>query len=382
MGLSLISAPLLARTLGPDGRGVLAGAFVATQVLSWVVFLGLPRGLTLQDHKRSEISGWGIVVVGLLGPASAILAFLGAEALSNGDARIEIGIKISASVLALTGLSQLGIEMVLIDGRLLPFNLVRTATLILPSLAYIVAFFTGSLSLEVAFSITFLGSVVATLIGCAYALPAIKRSHRTPIPWNFSLRYWTTTAFDSVGGRLDQLLLTALNPAAVVGMYAVAVTCASASGGLTQALNHMTYSRFAQSGSVSSSSTGLLRRRTLLGGGLSVLVAVPVLLLVVFFGEAIFGPGYHDLAAVTAILIISQFLNDQWQLRIYHDSAAENARALTLASALGLASLALSAYLFYVAGSLNGVHMAICVVVFGAVRLASRTLLRRRLADQ
>jgi O-antigen/teichoic acid export membrane protein len=377
MGLSLISAPLLARTLGPDGRGVLAGAFVSTQILSWVAFLGLPRGLAVQNNKRSSISGVGIIAVALLGPASALLAILSADALSNGDERIAWGIRIGALVLILSGVSQIGIELVLIQGRLWPFNFVRIATLVLPSIAYIVAFVMGRLTLEVAFSITFIGNILSTLIGCAYALPAMRSSRRLPVPWNFSLRFWSTSAFDNVGGRFDQLLLAALSPAAVLGMYAVAVTCASASGGLTQALNHVTYSRFARSGT-KADANAVLRQRTLFGAGLSFIVAIPVLLIVIFFGEALFGTGYHDLALVTGILIVSQFLNDQWQLRIYMDSAVEDPSALTLASAMGLAALALSSWAFYTAGDLSGTHMAICVVLFGLVRLVARALLRRK----
>lgn len=377
MGLSLVSAPLLARTLGPDGRGVLAGAFVSTQILSWVAFLGLPRGLAIQQKKHSTISGVGVILVALLGPASAILAIFTADLISNGDERIAIGIRIGALVLILSGVSQIGIELVLVQGRLWPFNFVRIATLVLPSLAYIVAFLTGTLTLEVAFSITFLGNVLSTVIGCAYAIPAIHRARREPVPWNFSLRLWFTAAFDSVGGRLDQLLLTALSPAAVLGMYAVAVTCASASGGLTQALNHVTYSRFAKS-ETTVNAHALMRQRTVYGAILSMVVAIPVLLVVVFFGEALFGNGYHNLPFVTAILVVSQFLNDQWQLRVYMDSAAEDPRALAIASALGLLSMGLSAWAFYSFGILGGIQMAICVVFFGAVRLAARALFRRR----
>jgi O-antigen/teichoic acid export membrane protein len=378
MGLSLVSAPILARTLGPDGRGVLAGAFVATQVLSWVAFFGLPRGLSLQEHKRESVSAWGVIIVGLLGPLSAVAAILSADLLSNGDDRIALGMRIGATILVFTGLSQLGFELVLIKGQFWRFNLVRIANVVLPSAGYIVAFLIGRLTLEVAFSITFLANALATVLGCVYAVSAIRLAKSTRVPWNFSLRYWTTSAFDSVGGRLDQLLLSALSPAAVLGSYAVAVTCAAASGGVTQALNHVTYSRFVNIAGSSQANAQLLRRRTIVGGVLSLAVAVPVLIIVVVFGSMLFGPGYEDLATVTAILIVSQFLNDQWQLRIYLDSASEDARALTLSSGLGLLALAVSAALFSVNGTLTGAHMAICVVIFGVVRLSLRALLRGR----
>ncbi|KQR24026.1 hypothetical protein ASF79_01955 [Agreia sp. Leaf335] len=378
MGLSLVSAPLLARTLGPDGRGVLAGAFVSVQVLSWVAFLGLPRGLALQDHKRAFMSGVGVLVVAGLGPISALLAFLSADILSNGDERISLGIRIAAGVLVFSGIGQIGLELVLVSGRIWPFNLIRASTLVFPSLAYIVLWASGTLTLEIAFIVTLAGNALGNLIGCVFAISGIRRSNRTPVPWNFSLRFWSTSAFDSVGGRLDQLLLSALSPASVLGMYAVAITCASASGGLTQALNHVTYSKFASALNASTDNGALLRKRTTSGALLSVIVAVPVVTLVYFFGETLFGVGYHGLALVTAILVVAQFLNDQWQLRVYMDSASENASSLTLASAAGLLALALSAWAFYSFGDLDGPEMAVCVVIFGVVRLSMRSVLRGR----
>jgi hypothetical protein len=158
----------------------------------------------------------------------------------------------------------------------------------------------------------------------------------------------------------------------------VAVTCASASGGLTQALNHITYSRIAKSESSTEGNAHVLRRRTILGALFSVAVAVPVILLVIFFGETLFGTGYHGLPLITAILVISPFLNDQWQLRIYMDSAAENSSSLTVASALGLAVLATSAWMFHTFGRLDGSEMAFCVVLFGATRLLARGYFRRK----
>lgn len=376
MGLSLLSAPLLARSLGADGRGALAGAFISIQLLSWIAFVGLPRGLALQEHKRQASSRAGVLLVACLGPISGTLAFVSAGVISNGDDRITLGMQVGSSVLVFAGLAQVGTELVLVQGKIWRFNLIRVVNVLVPSLAYIVVFLAGHLTLVVAFIITLSCQLLATLLGCLFAIRALRSSTRVPPPWSFSLRIWISSAFDSVGGRVDQLLLTALVGASTVGVYAVAVTCAVASGGLTQALNHLTYSKLAARNEADAA--GGLRRRSRLGVGISLVVGTGVIAAVALVGDALFGPGFEDLLPVTAILVASQLLNDQWQLRVYAQSAGENATSLALASGISLGFLGLVATALALTGTLSGVTMGFAVFGFSAARLLVRALLLLR----
>jgi O-antigen/teichoic acid export membrane protein len=160
--------------------------------------------------------------------------------------------------------------------------------------------------------------------------------------------------------------------AATVGTYAVAVTCAVASGGLTQALNQLTYSRFADVSEMDASSR--LRSRSIYGLVLSAVCGGAVVALVALVGPALFGPTFVGLLPMTAILVVAQLLNDQWTLRVYFQSADGNAQSLAASSAIGLAALLLATACFAVAGVLNGETMAWAAVAFAAGRLLARRL--------
>ncbi len=55
--LALITGPLLARTLGPAGRGDLAAVIVPTQVLGFILLFGLPHAAAYYATKGTR-SGW------------------------------------------------------------------------------------------------------------------------------------------------------------------------------------------------------------------------------------------------------------------------------------------------------------------------------------
>ncbi|WP_161972550.1 oligosaccharide flippase family protein [Curtobacterium sp. HSID17257] len=376
MGLSLLSAPLLARELGADGRGVLAAAFVLVQLLSWSAFLGLPRGLAMQELRNGYASRNALRVVTLLGPIAAVIAFIASGAAANGDDRIATYIKVAASVLVLAGLGAVGVERALIRGQLLAVNLSRALNLVLPSLAIIIAFGSGVLTLQSAFVITLSGQMLSVLLGIVLATPLLRSRTRIPAPWRFSLHYWGGSAFDGIGARVDQLILAACVLPNQLGVYAVAVTCASAAGGFTQALNQLTYSRFA-SLPIGSDDAPMLRKRTFIGLAMSALSGGLIVVVVALWGDWLFGSSFDGLFPIVSVLVIAQAMNDQWQLRTYLDSASGDPSALMWASACGMVVLVAVAVLLGMSGNLSGLSMAWALVGFAAVRLAVRAIIHR-----
>lgn len=374
LALNLLSTPMLTRTVGADGRGVIAGSFVVLQIMLWISFLGLPRGLSLRARARDEVSAVGVLTLTGLGLLGAVLVVALAPVISGGDDRIETGIRLSALVLPLAGLAHLGTEIVLVRGRLIAFNVIRSMVLIVPSLGYIVAFLAGSLSVVVAYGVTLLGQVLAVLSGLVVAVPALRRTRRDPLPWSFSLRYWIASAMDGVTSRLDQLILTATVSASVLGVYAVAVTCASAAGGLTQAINHWTYSQMAAH---PASAQKMVRSRARIGVVLSLGTGLVVIAAVAALGTRIFGPDFSGLTPVVAVLVLAQLLHDQWSLRVYRDSAREDGSAIAFSSAVAVVVLAAGAGALQALGLLDGVTMAVVVVASNAARLTVRGLVRR-----
>ena len=375
MGLSLLSAPIIARTIGADGRGLLAAAFVSIQLLSWTAFLGLPRTLAVAASQKRIVPRSGILTTTLLGVVSTILALSTADIVANGNDQLALLIRIGAPQLIFAGLAQLGMEYTLSKGRFALWNMLRSSNLILPSAAVLVAFAFGILTFEFVYAATLFGQVLTIILGSLMCIPLIRRSGPAKIQWRFTLQYWSTSALDAVGGRIDQLLLAALAPPYVLGVYAVAVTCASAAAGSTQAINDITFSRFLSAEKKSDSS--ILRSRSLVGMAASLTSGILVVVLISLLAVPLFGSDFESLPIVSAILIIYQGITDQWNLRTYMDSASLNGRGLAASSVIGLIALLGGLAIFLQFESLSGSIMAMCMVAMACVRLVSRAMYRK-----
>ena len=171
------------------------------------------------------------------------------------------------------------------------------------------------------------------------------------------------------------LILTSLTEASTVGMYAVALTCASASGGLTQALNQVSYSRLAvvSKGSIPQA----LASRSVYGALMSMVSGGLIVGAVALVGERLFGPGFELLLPTTAILVLVQLLNDQWQLRVYFHSANEAANSLALSSGAALVALGLTVAALELSGIMSGIAMAWAVLGFAGIRLVALYCIER-----
>ncbi|ERG65099.1 hypothetical protein L332_11700 [Agrococcus pavilionensis RW1] len=368
LALSVVSAPMLATALGASGRGQLAAAFAVIHVLGLVAFVGLPRGIAVQDHRDESASRAAVVLVGVAGLLSASACFLAADVLAGGDAWVASAIRLSSVVLALAGLYQLGVERMLVGSRLAGYNLARACNVVLPSLGCIIAFLAGALTLELAFAITLAGQLLASLVGIAGSIGAIRRAERRPAPWRFSLSMWSSTVVDGVAWRLDQVLLAMLASSATLGVYAVASTLASASGGLTQAINAVLYGRFAADEALR------IRRSRLLSLGSSALASAALITGIALWQETLLGPTFDGLLAPLAVLCAAQALNDQWQLQVYRQAAAQAHAGIALPSWIGLAAFAAVAAALALAGALDATSMAVAVLIGAATRVVVRLL--------
>lgn len=375
IGLSIISAPLLAHTLDARGRGELAGAFAAIQVAGFVGFFALPRGLAVQDHKSGGVSRNGALITSALGPANGAVIFILAGPLSGHQAWMAGAIRIASVTLVLAGLYQIGLEQSMLTGRLLPYNISRVFGVVLPSIGYIVAFAVHSLTLQVAFLISLGGQVGASLVGIYAAIALLKRARSAPVPWRFSLPLWSSFVAEGVALRIDQVLLAALAPPAVLGVYSIASTLASASGGLTQAINTVAYGRIARGNAPKAEQYATFARLGLLVSGAA---SVAVVTVIALWHTAILGPTFGGIVFPLSVLCVSQALSDRWNLRVYQHSAEQRSAGLSVPAIAGLATMFLMVAVFALSGSLNAFTMASAVLGNAIVRLAIRSFLLSR----
>ncbi|MGC5077835.1 hypothetical protein [Agrococcus sp. DT81.2] len=379
LALSVISAPMLATALGASGRGQLAAAFAVIQVLGFVAFVGLPRGVAVQDHREASASRAAVVLVGAIGLLSASACFLAAEQLAGGVPWVADAIRISTAVLALAGVYQIGVERLLLTSRLSIYNLSRICNVVLPSVGYIVAFLAGALTLELAFVISLSGQLLASIVGVVSSFGVVARSSRKRAPWRFSLSMWSSTVVDGVAWRMDQVVLAMFASSATLGVYAVASTIASASGGLTQAINTVLYGRFA---ATAHDGAGLTRRSRAIALASSLIASTAMIVAMGLWHEALLGPTFDGVMAPLVLLCIAQSLNDQWQLQVYRQAAAQTSAGLTAPSWIGLAAFGVVAIGFTAAGQLDATTMALAVLSGAVVRIALRLALQRSAAPR
>ncbi|MFW6772731.1 hypothetical protein ACOACO_00475 [Nocardioides sp. CPCC 205120] len=345
------------------------------QVAGWVSFLGLPASLALQMEKRRELSFWGVVTAGLIGTVVSLLVVAAAPTLANGDGRIATGIRVAAVLLLLTGIGNIGDQLALLRGAVVVFNLMRAATLVLPSVAILILAAFGALTLTSAFLATLTGQSITVLIGCAYTLRNSRGLSRTGVPWNLSLKLWITTVFDSVGGRGDQVALTMLTSAPVVGVYAIAVTCTTAASGVASSLAQASFAQFVRAAGGADEPS--LRRLMLVVASCTLAAGAGILAVVALFGEHIFGTDFSGLPPVVAVLLLAAVLQDVWRVRAVRESVRERAGSLAVASAVGLAVMVLVIAVLAANEAVSAVSMAFAFTTMCAVRLLTHLALMR-----
>jgi O-antigen/teichoic acid export membrane protein len=230
-----ITGPLLARALGPTGRGDLAAITVPLVLAPGVLSLGipafayrtLPRGRPIGQVLGSL--GLPLILIGLVVAANAATL---ADGLADGraDVRTWLIVVFAATPLICFGsllassLAALSRWRNVVATNLIPF--------VVPMLGIAVLYIAGSLTVWTAAAVTVAGALLCLVPGLpllAEGRPVFRaRLAREGIA--FGLKSWLGGLARIANGRLDQfLMITAVAPR-VLGLYAVAVTLAGASG--------------------------------------------------------------------------------------------------------------------------------------------------------
>jgi O-antigen/teichoic acid export membrane protein len=228
--LGLLTGPILARALGPSGRGTLAAILVPLFVASWVAALGLPA-FARRSAAREGRPGALVATLGVLAVASGLIAFLAAPTIAStladgrqvvhdlllaGFALLPLFVVANILVSVLAGLEQWRFYLV---AHLLP----PASTLI----GLVVLWGTGQLTVTTAAIMT-LGSLLLVFLPAGLALRR-RGAFRVELPLArralaFGMRAWPGQMSSLANQRLDQLLMIPLVKPADLGLYVVAWT--------------------------------------------------------------------------------------------------------------------------------------------------------------
>ena len=283
MGVTVVAATagvIIARSLGPDGRGDYAALMAWFGLILIVGELGQPAATTYfvarHPDRAADYTATSRRIILLLGPLLTLFGLLGASVLSDG----RDGLTAAYQVVFLCCVpSFLGASFSFaLQGRSIPlWNLMRASQPVAFLLAVVVAALLDQLTL-MAVAVLFSGTVTAQAV-LAYALArriglAGGRGHRElmgPMA-KYGASQLASTAPQTLNGRLDQMVLSQSAKPADLGHYAVAVTVTGLAVPVVSALGNVAFPRLAARAHDEEAAARLVRRAIVASLVLSVLV--------------------------------------------------------------------------------------------------------------
>lgn len=309
--LGLVSGIVIARLLGPEGRGELAVIQMWADAFRGIALLGVHEALAYYTARAPQQAGRYIGSAILLGFVSA-MCFMGIGSLILPSLlSVQPPQVISAArwylwQLPLTAIIAVPYHALRGCGDFAAWNLLR----LLPNLVWLATIWClwalGHLD-PPTLALVYIGTTACL------ALPVLSVvARRVSGPFRPALRQWPSMArygLLSVGGtlpqvlnlRLDQMLMAGLLPAQMLGLYVVGVTWSSAVAPLLGAFGTVLFSRlaagpdasqqqhvFAQGGRIAVLAAGLI--------GLLIAVCTPWAITLLF--------GRHFFAAIPAAIVL------------------------------------------------------------------------------
>ncbi|WNG90225.1 oligosaccharide flippase family protein [Mycobacterium sp. ITM-2016-00317] len=287
--MSLLTAPVLARVLGPDGRGLVATATAVLLLSPLLLSLGLPtrvRRLVVEDGDLRGVA-WAVrKIAGIaLLPACLLAVFLPDLLLPDSSHTVQI---VFAAALVTTPASIVWIcdvHILLGRGDYLAYGALNLA----PSVSFaicVVGFgLSGMLTVSSAIGAFAAANVLNAVIVGFFVRPRVKPPRYPAVTLaKSSMPYYGAQLAQAAAFRLDQALIVALMGAQTAGLYSISVTISLIPVAFAQGLGAYA---FRVAGSGNADIVPLIRASGILGfllsGALASLVpfAVPLV-----FGEA------------------------------------------------------------------------------------------------
>jgi O-antigen/teichoic acid export membrane protein len=230
--VTVLTAPLQARVLGPAGRGELAAILVPLGLAPQILSIGLGtyafRAAALGVRVGTLIGTVGTMLV-LLGVLGAAAGSLVAEFVGDGRAVVETWVILG---FALLPVGLLNLFLADIAGGLEHWGTVLAMRLVTPAVLLV-----GICGLFIVGELTVASAALVAII--AGALPAVflipgAREYR-PLRFDlavaieaipFGLKAWAAGLGSLVNFRVDQLLMTRMVDSSDLGLYVIAVTAA------------------------------------------------------------------------------------------------------------------------------------------------------------
>ena len=311
--VALITGPILARSLGVDGRGDVAAATAPLALIITVATFGIPEAVTWtvarSPHLARNAAARGFLLLGAGGLLAFLAVVVASPWLSGGDSYVSFLIDIAALAIVpslLVGVMR-GIASAKHRWHLVAVERVLTSALRLVML--IPFWLTGTLTPLVA-TLTIAGMPIA---GAFVYLGLLRNLHPRAevVPreaamgglLNYGMRLWVGSLSGILLSRIDQVLMTPLAGTYQLGLYVVAVNVSELPLIINQAVRDVSFVTDAKD-SVDERLAASARISTALCAVAGIVLGVTMLWWLPF----LFGHGFQESIPIAAVLLVAVVL--------------------------------------------------------------------------
>jgi O-antigen/teichoic acid export membrane protein len=334
-GVTLMTSLILARAMGPEGRGVLANAVLWPTVLSHLAVMGVPLYLSrIVAQQNSEAANWyrhGYVVLAVTA-AIATTFWMAIDILTPSWPSAAGGMKLSsktpfialgATIIPFSMWNAFQIQMELGRGSIATYNFARMsfAFLYLASIAllwltaqtapvgYLAAFtfaaVVGSLASHLLISFRLKRNQVGLVNDRTSSGERVSHTLRQPIletlkrAWPFAI----STAALAIMTMADRMLISLFFDAHTMGIYVVAIAMAQVQPVINESIAPLFFRLVAQHSSLGTIDVDLLAKRLRQSVGLNGLIAIGLLVIAPILLPLVFGRTFSDAVPIVWILV-------------------------------------------------------------------------------
>lgn len=311
--LNMATGVLLARGLGPEGRGALAAAVLWPSILGAIGTVGLSESATYHAARRTASTGT-LVGSGLVlaFAQSALFVAIGAAiiplALSRQSDQIVSDARLFLGFIPLTVVALLLMGVLNGRQRYSAFHGLRLLVVAGAALPLFALFASGNMSVRSALWCYLIGNTV-TLVA---AIALLVRNEVIEVGFSTAtlrqlLSYGLRSNFSSItlqlNERLDQLVISIFLAPVKLGLYVVAVTLTSLTHLVGHSVAYVVLPVLAR-WEAGPERTALARRFVSLTLAGSVLLAIPMGFLAPTLIEILFGAPFRSVAGISRILLL------------------------------------------------------------------------------
>jgi O-antigen/teichoic acid export membrane protein len=227
---NLVTGIVVARALGPNGRGVIVALVTVSQLAGFLFSAGVAQSLSYfiarqPQDSPSLLTTWVLMLLPLTALAIGIGELLLPTIFSSDDQAVTLGRWFLLTISLVVGL-ELNYGLLLGTHDFFVYNVLRLAQPLLTALSFVVLWALDALTVESALVTATVASGVVLGLGLIRAVSRVGLGRPRPslglrTLW-FGLRGQGATAAATVTTRLDVAMLPAFVSSANVGIYSVA----------------------------------------------------------------------------------------------------------------------------------------------------------------